>query len=178
MKNNIPFSEEKDLEKRPIPSRPKIRPQDGYYVTGFIDGEGSFYSLARKRPDYSTGWKFSAVFSVGNKDKSTIDLCQKIFGCGEIRKSTLEDFFILEITNRKLITQLILPFFEEYPFLTKKKQQEFELFKRLVTLIDKRIQTELDLEQFLSIRRQLDEYRQSRASNTDEIIRKTFKPQG
>lgn len=168
------FDEE---EIKPIPARPVIPLKKGFYVAGFVDGEGSFYASARRRTDYQTGWKFTASFSVGNKDKSTLDLCQECIGCGTIRESK-EDFYVLETSNRRVLEQLVVPFFKDYPFETTKKIYEFELFQKLLSLLDKGIKTRLDLENYLSLRRELDKYRTSRSSNTDEIIRKTFRPIG
>lgn len=169
-------TDEEIEDSKPIPARPVIPSTKGFYVSGFVDGEGSFFASARKRPDYPTKWKFSANFSVGNKDKTTIDLCQQCIGCGQVREQK-PSFYVLEITDRKYLNLLVVPFFKSYPFFSEKKAHEFEVFQKLLLRIEKHIRTSEDLEEFLSLRRDLDFYRESRATNTDEIIRKTFQPQ-
>jgi hypothetical protein len=176
LKNQTIFDGFDESFDRPIPVRPVIAPNKGYYVTGFVDGEGSFFCSARKTPDRPTGWKFSASFTVGNKDISTVNLCQECIGGGVIRQ-TKEEFYAFEMSDRAALKSLVVPFFQDYPFLTEKKQFEFEIFQRLLVRLDNGIRTSDELEDFLALRRAFDAYRTSRVTNTDEIIRQTFKPQ-
>ena len=62
---------------------PKLDP---YFVTGFIDGEGSFsFNLARNLK-LKSGWSVQAVFSIGLhlKDIEVLKLIQEYFGVGHI----------------------------------------------------------------------------------------------
>jgi len=45
-----------------------------YWVTGFIDGEGSFIIIIRKYPKYKTGWRVDTEFKIGlhKKDKAVL----------------------------------------------------------------------------------------------------------
>jgi hypothetical protein len=173
------FDETEDvdfLQKKPIPSRPLISPAEGHYVTGFVDGEGSFYVSTRLRPDYKSGWRFTAHFSVGNKDKTTIDLCQGCIGTyADSIRQVKEDFYVLEISDLPTLKALVLPFFTDYPFQTLKKSTEFELFIQIVELLEGKIKTRDQLDRFLSLRLSLDAFRKSRALYSDEKIRSSFK---
>jgi hypothetical protein len=48
-----------------------------FYVTGFVDGDGSFLVLALKRAQYKTGWNFIPVFTINLHSRDTA-LLQRI----------------------------------------------------------------------------------------------------
>lgn len=53
-----------------------------YFVTGFVDAEGSFIVTIRKRPKSKLGWGIEAVFTIvlHSKDKAILELIQKFCG--------------------------------------------------------------------------------------------------
>jgi len=53
----------------------QVPPDKGYYIAGFVDGEGSFYISARKRDDYPSGWRFTLHFNISNQDLAVLEIC-------------------------------------------------------------------------------------------------------
>ncbi len=151
----------------------KIPPEKGYYIAGFVDGEGSFYLTARRRKDYSSGWKFSAHFSLGNRDLSVLHVCKKYLRCGTIRE-TGGGFFVLEVADRKKLQEFLVPFFDRFQFLSNKKRAEFRFFQEALSLLENPISSSNQLKKLLALRCQLNQYRKVRAKNSDEIILESF----
>ena len=53
-----------------------------FYVTGFVDGEGSFSILVLKRETYKTGWNIIPVFTINlnSRDTALLEKIQSFFG--------------------------------------------------------------------------------------------------
>ena len=151
-----------------------VPPEKGHYIAGFVDGEGSFFLSARKRTDYPAGWKFELHFNVSNRDLAVLEICKKYLGCGKIRESR-SGFYTLEVENRQTLATFILPFFQRFSFLSNKKKAEFRLCQKALALMEAEIQTPEQLEEWLRIRKELNELRQTRIKNTDEMIRASFR---
>jgi len=150
-------------------------PRDkGFYIAGFVDGEGSFFLSARPRTDYPTGWKFSPTFSVGNSDLVVLELCKQYLGCGKIRE-TRPKFYILEVADRGVLERFIIPFFTRFRFLSTKKKQEFRVFQATLHQVKQGIHTLQDLDELLALRKELGKLRQNRITHTDDMIRSTFR---
>jgi hypothetical protein len=150
-----------------------VPPDKGYYIAGFVDGEGSFYLSARKRKDYSSGWKFSAHFSLGNRDVSVLHICKKHLGCGTIRESR-PGFFVLEVEDREKLQSFVVPFFRRFQFLSNKKKAEFRIFQDALSLLEQGTNTPERLERFLELRGKLNQQRNQRAKNLDSLISESF----
>ena len=109
------------------------------FITGLTDAEGSFIVIIRKSPGYNTGWRVETRFSIGmhQKDLALLKLIQSYFGevgdiadqgkgCVQYRVSSIKD-----------LTNVIIPHFEKYPLITQKKA-DFELFKRVIELVNRK----------------------------------------
>ena len=164
----------KDFHMPKIHEIKQVPPEKGYYIAGFVDGEGSFYITARPRKDYSSGWKFSGHFNVSNSDKLVLEICRKYLGCGEIRE-TRPKFYTLEVSNRVLFKTFIIPFFKRFRFLSNKKKHEFQIFQKALQLVENGIHTKSDIENILVLRNKLNEFRQTRITHGDQEIRASFK---
>jgi hypothetical protein len=147
--------------------------EKGYYIAGFVDGEGSFYVSARVRKDYPSSWKFALHFNVSNKDFAVLQVCKKYLGCGVIRESRA-GFYTLEVQGRSVLRKFVVPFFRQYRFLSNKKRAEFRIFEEALAALEKGIQTESQLKHFLFLRGKLNAFRQTRVKNTDELIYQSF----
>jgi hypothetical protein len=146
----------------------------GFYIAGFVDGEGSFYIAARKRSDYSSGWKLSLHFNISQGEKPILEICKKYLSCGQIRESRPE-FYTFEVSNRSQLKSSIIPFFTHFGFLSNKKKFEFSIFKKALALLEKGIHCQDDLKNFLDYRAKLNRYRKTRIIHTDEEIQNSFK---
>nr|NP_689345.1 putative site-specific DNA endonuclease [Chaetosphaeridium globosum]AAM96632.1 putative site-specific DNA endonuclease [Chaetosphaeridium globosum] len=151
----------------------QVPPDKGHYIAGFVDGEGSFYISARKRTDYLSGWSFELHFNISNRDLAIMQICKKFLGCGLIRQ-TRPGFYTLEVENRKTLSTYIIPFFKKFGFLSNKKKTEFRIFQHALILLEQGINTPKNLEQLLQLRKRLNEFRNTRITNTDSIILASF----
>lgn len=153
----------------------QVPPDKGYYLAGFVDGEGSFYISARKRDDYPSGWRFTLHFNISNQDLAVLEICRKYLGCGTIRE-TRPGFYTLEVESRKTLETFIIPFFKRFGFLSNKKKAEFRIFKQAFDLLEQgAIATPEQLSQLLELRQKLNEFRKTRITNTDAMICESFR---
>lgn len=147
-------------------------PRDiGYYLAGFVDGEGSFYSIIRKRNDFSLEFCFSLGFNVLNRDHVILSLLKKHIGCGTIRERN-DGCFLYQVDSLESIQTKVIPFFKKFGFLSSKKKKEFSVFQEMVNLKRKGIITIVDIEKFLILRKKLGQDRISKFTYSDEYILK------
>lgn len=104
------------MTKRNIPE--KI----GWYISGFVDGEGSFNVSLRKKSDYRVGGNRFYLFNVSRSEKTILAIIKRHFGCGIIkrRKDGLHSY---DVTNPKVIQEKVIPFLKNIIFcqLIRKK---------------------------------------------------------
>ena len=113
-----------------------------HYITGFVDGEGSFHVAIYKDKRMKAGVKFIPEFHVSQRfsSKIVLDLLAEYFACGYVkanhaaRKS--DTTYVYVVRNRDDLIEKIIPFFESHPFLTEKKR-DFELFAQIVRKMNK-----------------------------------------
>lgn len=168
----------------------QISDKQGYYVAGFVDGEGSFYISVRKhckevknndgtksfQYERPTGWRFSLNFNIANNDKRVLEFCRSQLCCGVIRESN-PGKFVLEISDQETLNNKIVPFFNKFQFESVKKRHEFRVFKLLLTFFSEGpVTTTPRLLFFLRLRNSLSQYRVNKQSHSDEDITKSFKP--
>ena len=94
-----------------------------WFITGFIDAEGSFIISIIKTPRFNTGWEIQAMFSISlhKKDLSILQKIQAYFGgAGSITKER-EDSLHYRVRSTLDLTNVIIPHFEKYPLITQKK---------------------------------------------------------
>ena len=112
-----------------------------YYVSGFVDGEGTFnVSFTKQNYGYNKqGFKLliHVCFQVYQHEdhRDILELLQnKVFHTGRIyRKSSPYNVFTFTIDNPRNLSEKVIPFFEKYQLIVKKK--DFQLFKQVVNLI-------------------------------------------
>lgn len=108
-----------------------------WFISGFVDAEGSFQIIVRKEPRNKTGWRVESRFSIGlhEKDRAILNLIQANFcGIGKIEKQG-KDSIQYRVYDIKSLIDVVIPHFELYPLITQKKA-DFELFKRAACLIN------------------------------------------
>src|SRR5215472_15992827 len=106
-------------------SGPEVSDDIGYYLAGFADGEGSFNFSLRRRPDYRIPWKLSVSFNVSQKERDILELFKRHLNCGTLRPRP-DGVWYFEVTNRRDIVDIIIPFFQRYRFLSRKKRRDFD----------------------------------------------------
>lgn len=103
-----------------------------YYVTGFVDGEGSFIITVNPNSKYKTNYRVKATFSsrsggLHERDLPLLNLIQNYFGVGSVTKQGKESFQYRVSSVKEL--ELIISHFDRYPLITK-KHADFLLFKQ------------------------------------------------
>ena len=113
----------------------QIPDQLGYYIAGFVDGEGSFHLSFRRRRDYKLPWKVSLCLNVSQKDKVILALIKRHLNCGTIRYKN-DDVWMFEVNNLNAIRENVIPFFRRFGFLSAKKKRDFAIFRRMAELME------------------------------------------
>ncbi len=109
------------------------------YITGYVDGEGCFTVTFNAKPKALLGWEFRPSFSVSqNEDRrQVLDLIREYFGCGYIRRDYADKTVKYEVRDHSDLMIKIIPHFEKFPLLPS-KQKDFELFKTICKIVDKK----------------------------------------
>jgi hypothetical protein len=107
---------------------------DGNYVSGLVDGEGSFkVSIVERRGR----WNFNPRFEVGLRidDKAILRWLQVYFGCGEYNEAWRErsPSGRFTISNLRDLLGNVIPHFETYP-LRAKKRNDYVVWKSMLEL--------------------------------------------
>ncbi len=115
---------------------------DPHYITGFVDGEGSFHVAIYKDPRMKAGVKFIPEFHVSQRftSKVVLDDLAEYFGCGYVKENHTtrmnDTTYVYVVRKRSDLLDKIIPFFEKFKFRTE-KLSDFELFAQIVRKMDK-----------------------------------------
>ena len=148
----------------------KIPASIGWYLSGFIDGEGSFNVSLRKK-DYSVGWQICPSFNVSQKDRTVLDLLKRWLGCGKLR-SRKDGVIYYEVTNILSLNEKVIPFFRNFPLLSSSKKTNFRIFEKIVKMMKdgKHLEKE-GLKEILFLREKLNEgHGRKRKYNINDVI--------
>ena len=108
---------------------------DPWFITGFVDGEGSFIIRVRKTPKYRVGFLVEAYFSIAlhKKDLKILQDIKAYFGVGKIRNE-VNDKVKFRVESLKEIVNVIIPHFEKYSLITQ-KLADYLLLKDVVNMM-------------------------------------------
>ncbi len=135
-----------------------IKPEVGYYLAGFADGEGSFDVSLRKRDDHAMGWQVVLTFNVSQKESYILSQFKKILGCGKLIQRKSDGLFMYNVNNPLSIQGKVIPFFRRFRFLSHNKIKNFSIFCQIATLVFKKQNLNQDgLKQILVLREKLNE---------------------
>ena len=152
----------------------RIPPRIGYYLAGFADGEGSFNVTFRRRQDYRMPWKVSLCFNVSNRDKVILALFKRYLQCGTLRQRE-DGIWYYEVNNFNAIRDHVIPFFEQFRFLSAKKKRDFSKFKKIARIIEEGGHTtEEGIREILRIRREMNDGGAGRRKYDDAEILQAF----
>ncbi len=117
------------------------------WVTGFIDGEGSFLVSIFKSSQAKLKWQIFPEFNVSQslKGKELLDKLKDFFGCGHIyaqnarniKQEKWDPLYKYCVRNKAELQQKIIPFFEKHSPRGKSKLNDFQKFVQVVKLMDK-----------------------------------------
>lgn len=109
----------------------------GFFLSGFVEGEGSFNVSLRKKADYKVGWQVVMSFNVSQKDPSVLYILKKTLNCGIIKIRKFDHLFSYDVTNPKEIIQKVIPYFQKFGFISKTKIDNFRIFCEIADLMGK-----------------------------------------
>jgi hypothetical protein len=126
--------------------KPYIRPEintleisDPHWITGFIDGDGSFFVNVAK-VNSKLGYSVKLMFRLAqhNRDLNLLNLIIKYLDCGTIQRkgNSTRDFNMIDLNVSKFndINTKIIPFFNEYK-LESIKNLDFLDFCKVAEII-------------------------------------------
>ncbi|OIP57458.1 MAG: hypothetical protein AUK12_03465 [Candidatus Levybacteria bacterium CG2_30_37_29] len=122
---------------RTISRKDLSREKLGFFLAGFVEGEGSFNVSLRRKADYKVSWQVVMSFNVSQKDPTLLYLLQKELGCGIIKVRKIDNLYSYDTTNPKDIIQKVIPYFQKYPVISISKQKNFAIFCAIAQLMDK-----------------------------------------
>ncbi len=109
----------------------------GYYIAGFVNGEGSFHVAIQRNPSTKLGWQVIPELHISQheRNKSVLELIQKTLGCGYLKPNNRhkpnDQTWVFVVRSRKDLLEKVIPFFERYPLYTTKRH-DFEKFATIV----------------------------------------------
>nr|YP_009663702.1 hypothetical protein [Dactylella tenuis]QCW06840.1 hypothetical protein [Dactylella tenuis] len=109
-----------------------------YYITGFTDAEGCFKINIRKPlalREINKKWSVEPIFAIDLhiRDLPLLIKIQDYFGAGYIHKTSDNKKATFIVSSTKDIIKYIIPHFDKYPLLTKKRG-DYEIFKKIIEL--------------------------------------------
>ena len=108
--------------------------EKGYFLAGFVDGEGSFSVSLQKKPENKTKRRVILTFNVSQRDITVLTQLKKFLGCG--RFFTRNDgvhYFLVQ--NPSSIQERVIPFFKRFHFLSASKKRNFSIFVQIAELV-------------------------------------------
>ncbi len=111
----------------------KINP---YWLSGFVDGEGTFYVGINKNDTMKINFQVLPEFRIvqHEKDIKLLYALKKFFGAGVVRVNH-DTRYELRIRSIEHINKYVIPHFDKYPLLTQKKFDFFK-FKEIIKLMN------------------------------------------
>lgn len=106
------------------------------YITGFVDGEGSFLVSFSKRETMNTRLEVRPAFTASQHQRSAsvLSLLQKFFNCGSIRFNKRDETWKYEVRSLGDLCLKIIPHFEKFPLQTS-KIHDFERFGQVCEMM-------------------------------------------
>lgn len=119
------------------------------YLAGFVDGEGCFYVGFSRRKDLPLGWQVITEFHLSQNPggKNILEAFRNRLGCGYLKlnhpKSLKDKSWVLIVKNRLELKQKLIPFFETHG-LHSEKQNDLEIFKKVIGMIGSKVHLNKD----------------------------------
>lgn len=152
----------------------KIPQNLGYYLTGFVDGEGSFNVSLRQKSDYAIKWQVVLSFNVSQRDTTNLLTLKEVLGCGIIKKR-FDGVYSLDITKPSNIILKVIPFFRRFPFRSKKAVKNFAIFCKIAALMSLGNHKHIEgFKEILSIRETLNEGAGRTRKYTESFVLKSI----
>jgi len=108
-----------------------------FWVSGFVDGEGTFYVGINKNDTMTVGYQVLPEFRIvqHKKDIQLLHALKKFFGAGVVRVNH-DDRYELRIRSVDHLNEKVIPLFDKHPLMTQKKF-DFIKFKKIIGMMNK-----------------------------------------
>jgi hypothetical protein len=116
----------KDLKKEKL----------GYFLAGFVEGEGSFNVSLRRKADYKVNWQVVMSFNVSQKDPTILYILKDQLNCGIIKIRKRDGLHSFDATNPDDLIKRVIPYFRKYPVLSESKKKNFAIFCEIAKLME------------------------------------------
>ncbi len=109
----------------------------GWYIAGYVDGEGSFHVAMQKNSSCRVGFQLVPEFHVSQSGERAafLETIRETLACGYIKdnhvRNPRDSSLVYVVKSRKDLVSKVLPFFNQYQLLSS-KQREFEVFAQIV----------------------------------------------
>lgn len=116
-------------DNTPALAKQRLSKEFSWYVTGFVDGEGSFLVSFSQRSKLKTGLEVRPSFTISQHRRSlrVLEDIRDYFGCGGIRYNRHDQTYKYEVRSLSDLTGIILKHFKRYPLQTA-KADDFKRF--------------------------------------------------
>jgi hypothetical protein len=131
----------------------------GHYLAGFVDGEGSFNVSLRRKEDYYIKWQVVLSFNVSQRDITVLQILKDTLRCGIIKVRKCDSLYSYDVTKPRDILTKVIPYFDEFNFLSPTKQKNYRIFKEISNLANKKPVDTLTLFRIMELREKLNEGR-------------------
>lgn len=108
-----------------------------YFITGLVDGEGTFSISIQKNNKYKTGWRVLGSFQISFniKDEPLILKIQEYFkGVGSVFYDKQNNLVKYQIAGIDDLIKIVIPHFDKYPLISQ-KSADFLLFKEIILIM-------------------------------------------
>lgn len=126
----------------------------GYFIAGYVEGEGCFSVGISKGAKRSIAVRVYPSFTlqVHVIDRPLLEKIKKVLNCGRIYYNNKRKIVNFKVYRFDDLLNKVIPFFDKYQFHGNKKRS-FEIFKEIMSILDKpgRISEE-DLSQVASLK--------------------------
>ena len=109
----------------------------GFFLAGFVEGEGSFNVSLRRKVDYKVNWQVVMSFNVSQKDPTLLLMLKEQLGCGIIKVRKIDNLYSFDVTNPQDIIQKVISYFQKYPVQSESKKKNFSIFCEIAQLMEK-----------------------------------------
>ncbi len=111
---------------------------DPYWVSGFVDGEGTFYVGINKNETMSSRFQVLPEFRVvqHKRDIKVLYALKDFFKSGVVRVNH-DDRYELRIRSLEGINNYVIPHFDKFQLITNKKF-DFIKFRKIINLMNQK----------------------------------------
>ena len=118
------------------------------YIVGLVDGEGSFTIYIRDPESLNSSKRRVTVepkfyIKLIEKDKDILERLKLFFKCGSIyfqkdNRPNHQHCYRYEVYNRDDLNKIIIPFFRKNQLQFASKRNDFEIFCKMMKMINKK----------------------------------------